>query len=80
MATFDIASNVPFPPPFRDEDHCCQDEQAWANGLFENWFASRELYFGNQYHLAKAEDGTVLVCFKSVEEALWFKSNHEAAR
>lgn len=79
MKTFDIASNVPFPPPFRDEDHCCQDEGAWANRLFNNWFEERGLGLGNHYHLEKGEDGNVLACFKGADEALWFKTNHPAA-
>ena len=79
MKTFDIRTNLPFPPPFEDGQYC-QDEQASSNVFFNNWFKDRGLWFGSDYYVERAEDDTFTVCFKSADEALWFRANHEAAR
>jgi len=81
MNTFNVNTTVPYSQPYSNEDPLHgQHERVWANRLFNGWFQQRTLVWIDDYRLWRFQDGTVLVSFKSADEALWFKSNHEAAR
>lgn len=79
MKTFDINTNITDERFTFQPEQFRQDEAAWANKLFNNWFKDRQLAWGHDYYLSCCPGGNVLVCFYDVSEAMWFKSHHEAA-
>lgn len=78
MKTFDIPTTLAY-PTFDDGEYI-QDERAWAQKLFGQYFEERELVYGRDYHLERCPGQNIRVCFRDAGEALWFKSNSEVVR